>query len=113
MAFAWSSVWLKFPANIRKWSPSGRKDGQRCEVWLALRHFSVTGAAPLPSALTRHSAPCESGAKRRKPLRPQLPPRGALLTVVRFCGAPPTIATLRSLPFAKNATYASSGDQKG
>src|ERR1039457_3753550 len=46
------------------------------------------------------------------PLLPQLPPRAAK-ALASTCGVPPEIAIVGSLPLAKNATKAPSGDQKG
>src|SRR4030095_11722886 len=92
------SVTLKLPAHMRKWSPSGRRKGHREENWLAFTCVLTKAPAPLPSALTRHIGRAESGVYRITPLLPQLPPRGALPTTARFCGAPPERANLRSLP---------------
>src|ERR1700690_1619308 len=96
----------------RKWSPSDRNSGQRCEVCPLVSVLGVTGVAWLPSAFTLQIGPPASGAKRMTFLALQLPPRGWLV-LASICAGPPVTAIFSSFPLANNATYASSGDQNG
>src|SRR5580704_9562760 len=97
----------------KKCSPSGKKTGQRCEtIFVASYAFSVSGPRLLPSAFIFHNQPAACGEKTITPLRLQLPPR-PLVAVASAWGVPPETATFFNLPSAKNATYASSGDQNG
>src|ERR1700757_5240429 len=108
-----SSLLEKVSIVNRKFSPFGRKTGQRCETFReASNDLLVTGARPLPSEFIFHNQPAAWGAKTITPVRLQLPPR-PLVAVASGWGAPPESATFFNLPSAKNATNASSGDQKG
>ena len=50
--------------KYKKWFPSGKKLGNRCEFSAALELIAVTVSASPPEALTRRSGPLNVGAKR-------------------------------------------------
>src|SRR5271170_4950803 len=96
--------------RYRKCFPSGRKNGQRCEVCAGSTLVMGTGVPPL--ALTRTIGDCASGANKIVPPGAQVPPRpkGASQTAN---GDPPLRSIVFNLAPAKKPTDRLSGDQKG
>src|SRR5580692_833507 len=84
-----SSLLEKVSIVNRKFLPSGRKTGQRCETFReGSNDLLVTGARPLPSEFIFHNQPAACGEKTITPVRLQLPPR-PLVAVASGWGAPP------------------------
>src|SRR5277367_3911830 len=98
-------------ARYQKCLPSGRKNGQRCEVcWAASIFVTATGVPPL--VLTRIKGAMGLGENRITPSAPQAPPRPKM-TSASDCAEPPLISIVFSLFSAKKPSDRLSGDQKG
>src|SRR5579872_6361025 len=91
--------------------PSGRKNGQRCEVCCVVSRLVASTGVP-PAALTRISPDCVLGENRMTPPGPHAPPRPKGASAM-ICGESPLISMVLSLPSAKNPRERLSGAQKG
>ena len=97
----------------RKWMPSGRKTGHRCEFSPRSKSTSVAGCTGPPSADTLASpSKIMLGPNTIVPVglhAPPFPSGASQMTT----GTPPATATFISLPRAKNPSDVPSGDQNG
>ena len=97
----------------RKWMPSGRKTGHRCEFSPRSKSTSVAGCTGPPSADTwARPSKIMSGPNTIVPVGLHAPPfpSGALQMTT---GTPPATATFISLPREKYPSDMPSGDQNG
>jgi hypothetical protein len=92
--------------------PSGRNRGKRWPTSPAAASSVDTGTASPPADETRCSGPLMFGPNTMLPSGPHVPPRPSGASH-RVTGGPPASATSFSLPSAKNASDAPSGDQNG
>ena len=91
------------------WRPSGRNDGQVCDV---SPDSSVVSGEMAPDASRRMSGPFGDATKTRSPAPFHAAPRPAGAST-RSDVVPPARSIDRILPFAKNPILVMSGDQKG
>src|SRR5712692_5163156 len=101
------------PEAYRKWRPSGRNQGKRCETSPKVSSIAVTGVAAPPPAGMRKRLPVTLGANTMTSFLLQDPPRGNRASSQRVNTGPPDESILLSFPPAKNARKRLSGDQKG
>src|SRR6516164_9528829 len=98
-------------ARYRKCFPSGRANGQRCDVWRKESILVISTGVP-PLALTRRMGEFGDAENRIFPSGPQAPPRPSWASQT-MTGAPPLSSIVFNFPSAKNPSEPPLGDQKG